>query len=724
LTLASFLTALSSCATGIPVIDDLLDLAVGIFSPDSPDRGGLSSTNGKGREIVDARGTERASENISSSSRRGNPDAANWDIAALDTAKDAAYLSAVEKDVILEMNKVRSDPQKYAELYITPRLQYYSGNMYQEPGKIAIQTSEGKKAVEGCVTALAKMKGVPLLMPEEGLANASKDHVKDQGATGKTGHDGSDKSTPSTRTARYGKGSYIGENIAYGPGAGREIIVDLLIDDGVPSRGHRQNIMKKDYNQAGTAIGSHKQYGTVCVINYAKDYVTKGSAPENQGQSLASAPGKAQTEPEKRVQTRSVQKLDVKRPESLDAAYTYRTGAADSAMRRIPSGIESLRTKDQDEYLRQAAGYIAKNSKNQFDKTKKAHDLVALNIRYDAASFLANRQTPQDYAAVIRTRLAVCEGYSNLFKALCDELDIPCEIVHGYARGVGSSSLVREDPSDSNHAWNIVNIEGGSYLVDCTWDAGHLNGRNYAADYSTDYFLLKPEYFIYSHFPEDPGRQLLEKPLSSSEFSRLPFCRPKYFEVVAGAEMILPKLSGTEKGEVTFDFGINEGFIPDFVLYSEDEKTKFANNIFVQKEGGVYRAYLSFPSAGSYLLRFFYRKQGGRSGEFCAEYGVIADTGSNILYPTQYASFGDSVTVMSPIKMPLKKNTNYEFRIRADDKKIIALMYNKNFIPFEKDEEGVWFLAAEIPSNVKELTIGSANSARGSYTGIVTYTVE
>lgn len=43
--------------------------------------------------------------------RRGDPDSANWDISILDTAADVDYLTGVEKDVILEMNKVRTDPK-------------------------------------------------------------------------------------------------------------------------------------------------------------------------------------------------------------------------------------------------------------------------------------------------------------------------------------------------------------------------------------------------------------------------------------------------------------------------------------------------------------------------------------------------------------------------------------------------------------------------------------
>lgn len=413
---------------------------------------------------------------------------------------------------------------------------------------------------------------------------------------------------------------------------------------------------------------------------------------------------------------------DYTRPVSHEAAYAYRTGAADPQIKNMPRNIEAHRTEDPAEYLRQAAAYIVKNAKDPFDKIKKAHDLVALTIRYDAASFLAGRSPPQDYAAVVRSRLAVCEGYSNLFKKLCDEMAVECDVIHGYARGFGSSPFDDEAPSDSNHAWNAVNIENAWYLVDCTWDAGHLKGRSFQADYGTDYLFLKPEYFVYEHFPEDPRQQLLEKPVSAAGFSGLPFCRPKFFEFVSGENAELAKVLRVEE-KTELEFSVKDGFIPDIKIYDEGGDKKLEHHSFVQKEGGSYKAYLSFPSPGNYIVRFFTRKQNARSSESCAELGVIADAGTDVQYPLRYASFGNDVSLISPIEMPLRKNTRYEFRIRADDKKIMALMYNRQFIPFERDGDGTFFLEAEIPSNVKEITIGSANSARGSYTSIVKYLV-
>jgi uncharacterized protein YkwD len=193
-----------------------------------------------------------------------------WDLAALDTARAVSYLAAAEKDVILEINKARSNPALYAELYVKPMLQYFSGRDYSVPGRITIRTNEGAAAVRECIAAMAAQEPRAPLSPLEALARAARDHVKDTGPRGIVGHQGSDGSDPMTRVRRYAANLYVGENVSYGPDAAREIVVQFLVDDGVAGRGHRENIMRKEYARIGVSIGAHKIYGTMCVIDFAR----------------------------------------------------------------------------------------------------------------------------------------------------------------------------------------------------------------------------------------------------------------------------------------------------------------------------------------------------------------------------------------------------------------------------------------------------------------------
>jgi uncharacterized protein YkwD len=205
--------------------------------------------------------------------RASDPTDSNWDIAALDTAKDVSYLSRLEKSVILELNKVRSDPRKYVRLYIRPELQYYSGRYYRRPGQARIQTYEGIKAVEECITVLSNMASAPPLTPELGLSLGARDLAYEQERTGGTGHEGADGSTPFVRIRRYGGGySSTAEVLYYGAGQAREAVIQMLIDDGMPSRQQRTNLLNAEFSQAGVSFGSHPEYKSVCVVNLASGY--------------------------------------------------------------------------------------------------------------------------------------------------------------------------------------------------------------------------------------------------------------------------------------------------------------------------------------------------------------------------------------------------------------------------------------------------------------------
>jgi len=209
---------------------------------------------------------------------RADPDGENWDVGLLDTARDMDYLTGPEKDVILEMNKARTDPQKFAELYIRPRLHWFGGpfgdKSFLVPGNtVYTMSKEGKSAVQSCIGDLSRQKSLPPLKPEKGLYLAALDHVNDTGPEGITGHIGSNGSTMVQRIERYGKwDGYVGENISYGYKSGRDIVIQLLIDDGVPNRGHRQNIFNRNFRFTGAAIGAHSVYTSMCVIEYADEY--------------------------------------------------------------------------------------------------------------------------------------------------------------------------------------------------------------------------------------------------------------------------------------------------------------------------------------------------------------------------------------------------------------------------------------------------------------------
>lgn len=188
----------------------------------------------------------------------------------LNTASSVNYLTPLEKEVIYEINLFRSNPAKYAEDYIAPLSKYYERKILHYPGDISIITNEGIKALHECVRELRTASPRAIVHPNKALSLAASDHQRDQAKTGKTGHSGSDGSNLKERIERYGEWQVrIAENIAYGNTSARQIVIFLLIDDGVKSRGHRANLLHHDYKSVGIACGQHPIYQTMCVMDFA-----------------------------------------------------------------------------------------------------------------------------------------------------------------------------------------------------------------------------------------------------------------------------------------------------------------------------------------------------------------------------------------------------------------------------------------------------------------------
>ena len=137
-------------------------------------------------------------------------------------------------------------------------------------------------------------------------------------------------------------------------------------------------------------------------------------------------------------------------------------------------------------------------------------------------------------------RKAVCEGYSNLFDALCKEVNIPSEVVKGYAKGLGYRRGDRF--YYQNHAWNTVYFDSSWHLIDATWGSGCVertpqrwkkvlskfffisiinNKHTFIKHPSYRYFDTEPDEFVKSHLPLHPMWQLKSCPVSYQSFEKL-----------------------------------------------------------------------------------------------------------------------------------------------------------------------------------------------------------
>lgn len=192
------------------------------------------------------------------------------------TAREVWYLDKQEQEIIHELNKVRSNPKQFVEEYLEELQAYFDGKIFTYPGRTPIVTKEGVSPLKECIEILKKTEGMSMLKPSDGLSKASALLTTDQQKKGGIGHISSNGSTPVNRVKKYGEWNIcLAENIAYGSFDPRQIVISLLIDDGVPDRGHRKNILDPCFQFVGVSFGNHPTYQSMCVMDFAGDYKTK-----------------------------------------------------------------------------------------------------------------------------------------------------------------------------------------------------------------------------------------------------------------------------------------------------------------------------------------------------------------------------------------------------------------------------------------------------------------
>jgi uncharacterized protein YkwD len=179
------------------------------------------------------------------------------------TAHGAFAHGRLEAGILYEMNYARTRPADYAR-----DLQRAAA----QGGEAASSEIGGEdpKAMAEAIQFLERQAPLPPLAESEALDAAARAHTQAQGPTGQLGHTSPDGATLGARLQANGVWAGLAaENIAYGYEDPREVVRQLIVDSGVPNRGHRQNIFGARYQKAGVSCGPHREFGAMCVIDFA-----------------------------------------------------------------------------------------------------------------------------------------------------------------------------------------------------------------------------------------------------------------------------------------------------------------------------------------------------------------------------------------------------------------------------------------------------------------------
>lgn len=183
--------------------------------------------------------------------------------------------------------------------------------------------------------------------------------------------------------------------------------------------------------------------------------------------------------------------------------------------------------------------YTKRNKEPKAYKCKGDEDCEAKRIAWEI-KYIDN---------VLKKNKAICQGYSMLFKKMCDIAGIQSEIVPGYVRTeyyqVGSAGSM-------DHSWNVILIDSAYYLLDPTWAAGactkNEEGKllSYIKEFDEYYWMTPPSDFARNHFPVT-GKWALIPNYTKEKFAANPYYHPgeiQHIKLISPATGIIEAKKG------------------------------------------------------------------------------------------------------------------------------------------------------------------------------------
>lgn len=316
--------------------------------------------------------------------------------------------------------------------------------------------------------------------------------------------------------------------------------------------------------------------------------------------------------------------------------------------------------------VKELANILSQHATTEEEKARIIYTWITHNISYDVAAladlFARNIYPDVKAETVLNTRSTICSGYANLYQQLAQYMGLKSLIITGYAKGI--NYVVGED-NQVNHAWNGVKIEGNWYLIDTTWGSGIVNDNVFLAEFNPYYFATKPQEFIYSHFPENPQWQLLNTPVSRSQFDTFADVSSTLFEYDI-------KLISHKNLQIDTDNHLNITLqapknVVAIAQLKTEENQSLDNYTFVQKQGENININTSFPEKGNYKLEIFAKpKDESNNYPLIVTYDISAKSSSD-KFPTIFQHFANHNGYLeSPLTATLTTNQNVYFKLKID----------------------------------------------------------
>ena len=196
-----------------------------------------------------------------------------------DQEEEKINFNLIQTMLYKELNKLRQNPKSYIPLIEAEMKTLKKNNVLKKKdSSLQIQTLEGKTAYEDAISFLREQKEVNPLTKEIKLSYAALDLVTDIGERGVVSHQDKDGNYMSERIEKYCEWDYCAnEVIEVSSKSATDILISLLVDDGIRDKLNRRALFQNVYNYVGIACGPHTEYEIVTVLVFAGGIRPKGT---------------------------------------------------------------------------------------------------------------------------------------------------------------------------------------------------------------------------------------------------------------------------------------------------------------------------------------------------------------------------------------------------------------------------------------------------------------
>ena len=152
--------------------------------------------------------------------------------------------TALEPAILSEINRVRTNPQDYAQ-WLEEQRQYYDGIWLRLPGEKAIRTNKGRKALEEAIAFLKQQQPLPPLKTSPQAA-----------------------ATATSELENFATANNI-QYFSYGRKTATGIVMGLVVDELFPDRRRRHSLLSPEAENTGVVCKPDPRYAKICAIAYS-----------------------------------------------------------------------------------------------------------------------------------------------------------------------------------------------------------------------------------------------------------------------------------------------------------------------------------------------------------------------------------------------------------------------------------------------------------------------